>query len=237
VPIRQYLLHVLPGSADRSIQSLAELTPAVTSVNCVRVPRVLGIDDWAWRKGRRYGTILCDLENGEVADLVPERSEESTEQWLRTHPGAEIMSRDRASLESKASAKAAPRAMQIADRWHLLHNMSDALVDALARRMPQLHQLWRELHSLGLEGRPTLAYQWQLAGQGRGMRMRCTPGWSVAEARSTARAVAFGSWLEVVGEIPGQQVAPARPLPQAGKGLRTTLPNPLWTSLADLRHP
>jgi hypothetical protein len=59
---------------------------------------LLGIDDWAWRKGRRYGTILCDLERGKAVDLLPDRSAESTAQWLQTHPGTEIVSRDRASL-------------------------------------------------------------------------------------------------------------------------------------------
>ncbi len=94
-------------------------------------PRVLGIDDWAWRKGRRYGTILCDLERGKVIDLLPVRSAESTEHWLRTHPGTEIVSRDRASLYSEAATKAAPHAVQVADRWHLLHNMRETLVDVL----------------------------------------------------------------------------------------------------------
>ena len=68
----------------------------------VQTPRVLGIDDWAWRKGRRYGTILCDLERGKVVDLLPDRSAESTAQWLRDHPGTEIVSRDRASLYAEA---------------------------------------------------------------------------------------------------------------------------------------
>lgn len=95
-------------------------------------PRVLGIDDWAWRKGHRYGTILCDLERGKVIDLLPERSEESTEAWMRYHPGTEIVSRDRASLYAEAATKAAPQAIQVADRWHLLHNLSETLVDALA---------------------------------------------------------------------------------------------------------
>ena len=97
-----------------------------------RGPRVLGIDDWAWRKGHRYGTILCDLEQGKVIDLLPERSEESTEAWMRRHPGTEIVSRDRASLYAEAATKAAPKAVQVADRWHLLHNLSEALIDALA---------------------------------------------------------------------------------------------------------
>jgi len=94
-------------------------------------PRVLGIDDWAWRKGHRYGTILCDLERGNVVDLLPDRSSESTAQWLRTHPGTEIISRDRASLYAQAATAAAPQAVQIADRWHLLHNLSEALTGAL----------------------------------------------------------------------------------------------------------
>lgn len=97
-----------------------------------RGPRVLGTDDWAWRKGHRYGTILCDLERGKVIDLLPERSEESTEAWMRRHPGTEIVSRDRASLYAEAATKAAPRAIQVADRWHLLHNLSETLVDVLA---------------------------------------------------------------------------------------------------------
>ena len=95
--------------------------------DCARAPRVLGIDDWAWRKGHRYGTILCDLERGGVIVLLPDRSAESTEQWLRAHPGAEILSRDRASLYAEAATKAAPPAVQVADHWHLLRNMSEAL--------------------------------------------------------------------------------------------------------------
>jgi transposase len=96
-----------------------------------RGPRVLGIDDLAWRKGHRYDTILCDLEQGRVIDLLPERSEESTEDWIRHHPGTQIVSRDRASLYAEAATKAAPQAIQVADRWHLLHNLSEALVNLL----------------------------------------------------------------------------------------------------------
>ena len=97
-----------------------------------RSPRVVGIDDWAWRKGQRYGTIFCDLEQGKVIDLLPDRSAESTAAWLRAHSGIEIVSRDRASLYAEAASKAAPHAVQIADRWHLLRNLSEALVGVLA---------------------------------------------------------------------------------------------------------
>ena len=101
------------------------------SVEKPAAPRVLGIDDWAWRKGRRYGTILCDLERGTVVDLLADRSAESTAQWLRAHAGTEIISRDRASLYAEAATKAAPDAMQVADRWHLLHNLKEALTGTL----------------------------------------------------------------------------------------------------------
>lgn len=131
----------LGGSAgSRLAQQLGILASGSTLLRQLRrkvfmpsthAPRVLGIDDWAWRKGHRYGTILCDLERGKVVDLLPDRSTESTAQWLRTHPGTEIVSRDRASLYAQAATAAAPQAVQVADRWHLLHNLSEALIGAL----------------------------------------------------------------------------------------------------------
>jgi len=108
-------------------------------------PRVLGIDDWAWRKGHRYGTILCDLERGKVVDLLPDRSAESTAQWLRVHPGAEIISRDRASLYAQAATAAVPQAVQVADRWHLLHNLTEAFIGALVPYHRMLSETARDL--------------------------------------------------------------------------------------------
>lgn len=97
-----------------------------------RSPRVVGIDDLAWRKGQRYGTIFCDLEQNKVIDLLPDRSADSTATWLWAHPGLEVVSRDRASLYAEAASKAVPGAVQIADRWHLLRNLTEALVSVLA---------------------------------------------------------------------------------------------------------
>ncbi|MGC1548348.1 MAG: ISL3 family transposase [Rhodanobacter sp.] len=108
-------------------------------------PRVLGIDDWAWRKGHRYGTILCDLERGKVVDLLPDRSAESTAQWLRAHPGTEIVSRDRASLYAQAATAAVPQAVQVADRWHLLHNLTEAFIGALVPHHRLLSETARAL--------------------------------------------------------------------------------------------
>ncbi len=97
----------------------------------VSAPRVLGIDDWAWKKRHRYGTILCDLEAGKVIDLLPDRESETVATWLREHPGTQIISRDRASAYADAARRAAPEAVQVADRWHWLSNLTEALRTAL----------------------------------------------------------------------------------------------------------
>jgi transposase len=96
-------------------------------------PRVLGVDDWAFRKGHRYGTILVDLERRTVVELLPERKAEPLVAWLREHPGVEVFSRDRASAYAEAARKGAPRAVQVADRWHLLQNPVEALERCLLR--------------------------------------------------------------------------------------------------------
>jgi transposase len=111
----------------------------------VTAPRVLGIDDWAWKKGHRYGTILCDLEKRKVIDLLPDRDADTVAGWLRTHPGTEIVSRDRGGIYAEATRKALPRAVQVADRWHLLRNLSEALRHALTPH----HRLFSEAARAG----------------------------------------------------------------------------------------
>ena len=93
----------------------------------VKTPRVLGVDEWAKRKGQSYGTILVDLEAHQPVDLLPDKSAESFAKWLQEHPGVEVISRDRGVEYIKGATEGAPEAEQVADRWHLLKNLRDAL--------------------------------------------------------------------------------------------------------------
>jgi transposase len=103
-------------------------------------PTALGVDDFAFRRGYRYGTLLYDLETHKVVDMLPERSAESLAAWLRVRPQIEIISRDRGGIYAQGARDGAPRATQVADRWHLIDNLADALARVLSQLQPQLHQ-------------------------------------------------------------------------------------------------
>ena len=98
-----------------------------------KTPRVLGLDDFAWKKGDRYGTLLVDLQARCPVDLLADREAASVARWLREHPGVKVISRDRAGMYAEGAKRGAPRAKQVADRYHLLVNLRDTLKDALAR--------------------------------------------------------------------------------------------------------
>jgi transposase len=107
---------------------------------------VVGVDDWAWRKGfASYGTILVDLKRRKVAELLPERSSASFEQWLRQHPEVSVISRDRHGLYAEGGRRGAPGAKQVADRFHLIHNLLQAVEEELAHQRPHLLMPAQEL--------------------------------------------------------------------------------------------
>jgi transposase len=93
--------------------------------------RVVGVDDWAMRKGRTYGSIVVDLERHHPIDLLPDRTAETWTAWLQAHPGIRIICRDRATPYAAGSTAGAPTATQVADRWHIVQNLRTAIEDTL----------------------------------------------------------------------------------------------------------
>jgi transposase len=101
-------------------------------------PTVIGIDDWAWRRNQRYGTIVCDLERRRTIALLPDREPATAQAWLSDQPQIEVVARDRGGGYALAAAKALPQATQVADRWHLMENASHAFLDAVRKSMRQI---------------------------------------------------------------------------------------------------
>ncbi len=128
----------LPGSPDMLLR-LVKGTP----LPAVPAPRVVGIDDWSWKRRLRYGTLICDLERGRPIAVLPDRSVETVAAWFEDHPTVEIVSRDRSSEFAAAIAKGAPQALQVADRWHLGKNLADSVSVLLARCRAEIR---RSLH-------------------------------------------------------------------------------------------
>ena len=148
---RQVGFAVSAEQGARLLPNLVMETSPDTLIRLVRnspesaheTPRVLGVDDWAKRKGQSYGTILVDLERRQVVDLLDERSADSLAQWLQEHPGVEIISRDRGAEYIEGATRGAPKALQVADRFHLLQNLIDTLKRMLSAARSRLRDIAR----------------------------------------------------------------------------------------------
>jgi transposase len=122
----------MPGSRNTLLRRVRRLSAPAASPPCV-----IGIDDWAKRKGHTYGTIVVDLDRHCPVDLLEDRTAETVAAWLQAHPEVTIVARDRAEAYASGVTQGAPDAVQVADRWHLLKNLREA-VEAELREQPTL---------------------------------------------------------------------------------------------------
>src|SRR5450755_3241170 len=104
---------------------------------------LLGIDDWSFRRGRKFGTILVDLATHKVIDLLPDRTTETAAAWMQAHPEIDIVSRDRGGDYAAAARKGAPQACEVADRFHLAQNLTDRIEVILSRCCPEIRKAFR----------------------------------------------------------------------------------------------
>jgi transposase len=198
-------------------------------------PRAVGIDDWAWKRGHRYGTIICDLERHRIIDLLPDREAATVTAWLAEHPTIKVIARDRGAGYMQAATEGRPEATQVADRWHLMENASAAYLTAVQQSKhairialgigivdpKRLTRAERRQHSGWLRRRTRTPPFWHW--QRREWRSRTSCGAPAGRASSSVRSCAVAGWMSfAVGCIPS--IPSSSSSKQRGRAAAATVP-------------
>jgi transposase len=197
----------MPGSPDTLLRLVKRNEIPVPSS-----PRVVGLDDWSWKRRLRYGTLICDLEHGVPIDVLPDRSVETVAAWFEKHPSVEIVSRDRSSEYAAAIRKGAPQALQIADRWHIAKNLAESVSTLLARCRADIRRALQVQETPEPERVGTVS---EPAEEKRPVRSR-----SVEQARLARRAQKQDRYAQVI-ELHHQGIKPPAIASRIGIGERT----------------
>lgn len=120
---RRLLKHFQIQVSGDTLLRIIRQTPLCSNVS----PQIIGVDDWALKQGKHYGTLLVDLRAHRVIDVLLERTSVVVTAWLKQHPNVEIVARDRSTEYAAGITLGAPHALQVADRWHLLLNLRQML--------------------------------------------------------------------------------------------------------------
>jgi len=196
-----------PGSPDTILRLIKE-----TQLPTISSPRVVGIDDWSWKRGLRYGTLICDLESKRPIDVLPDRSVQTVSAWFEKRPSVEIVSRDRSSEYAAAITKGAPQALQVADRWHIGKNLAESIQTLLARCRAEIRR--------GLQGEIVPEQEPEEAGPAPEEKRRPPRSQSVKLAQEGRRAQKQDRYKQVV-EFHQQGVKAATIASRVGIGERT----------------
>jgi transposase len=172
----------------------------------------LGIDDFSFRRRKNFGTILVDMQSHHVLDLLPDRKAETAAAWMRSHPEIELVSRDRGTDYATAARTGAPQASQVADRFHLMKNLTEAVEVALARCWPQVRQAERQ------EAAHLTSQENSLLPPVADWRPPPTP--SSEKAQEARRAKRIDTYQEIV-DLREKGVSIPKIAHQVGKGTRT----------------
>jgi len=128
----------ISGSRDTILRLIRKSEPSAQ-----QEPHVIGLDDWAWKRRLRYGTLICDLEQGLPIDLLPDCTAETVSAWLQNHPTIKIVSRDGSSEYASAIKKGAPQARQVSDRWHVTKNLAACVSVILTQCLTEIRHAER----------------------------------------------------------------------------------------------